>query len=124
MKIRNGFVSNSSSSSFIIKGYSLSREEFRDLFKDDEDILDSVTENYWPEVEERLREIGLDGVVDYNDWENPDFYIGDVVSFDDSGMHEIDLTEVLSGKIVGEFDKRFPNHKFRAGTFGGVIGDG
>jgi hypothetical protein len=124
MKIRNGFVSNSSSSSFIVKGYNLSKEEFTDLFKDNKEIQEYLESQYYPEVEETLRAVGLDGVVDYNDWEDPTFYIGDVIGFESYGMEEIDLSEIINGTTYKEFDKMFPGHRFKLGEFAGSIGDG
>lgn len=53
MKIRNGFVSNSSSSSFCIYGVSLDTQEFRDLMlKKFSQLIDEDTETY--EIEEIL----------------------------------------------------------------------
>lgn len=50
MKIRTGFVSNSSSSSFIVKGFLLSKEDFN--YKKMIEIMDKFEFNYGDDLEE------------------------------------------------------------------------
>lgn len=81
MKIRNGFVSNSSSSSFIIYGIKLSIDEVNKLAENLEQkypdpdysncLLDAVEDldlfAYWPEYNEREIYIGLSVITTYNE---------------------------------------------------------
>jgi len=81
MKIRNGFVSNSSSSSFCLYGACLDKGEMLEIkFKDtknkeDYDEYDDDEEfgDNWERLEKALHEFNLSGEGDY-DW--TDMYIG------------------------------------------------
>lgn len=83
MKIRNGFVSNSSSSSFCIYGTCVDMDELLEkvkstsiLSEEELERVDELIENDESyEVVEMLEE-KVDGLVFHSDYENDQYYIG------------------------------------------------
>jgi len=72
MKIRNGFVSNSSSSSFVIAGCRLDKDIFMEEFNVTEEQIEEAMDNY--EYDNLVE--GFD--VDY-DSEAETFYVGEII---------------------------------------------
>jgi hypothetical protein len=56
MKVRNGFVSNSSSSSFVVYGTCLSEEEIRKCFGWDDDIEEDEEKEFYELLDEKIGE--------------------------------------------------------------------
>lgn len=108
MKIRNGFISNSSSSSFIILGFKISTEEIKNLYKDSENFLDS-----WYDEDE------FDTL--YND-NNNSYYAGHLISYGDDQYEsfEIDILKLKDfekAKIAAnKFNKSLNDLKLFGGT--------
>jgi hypothetical protein len=71
MKIRNGFVSNSSSSSFVVYGYHLSEDEVADKLDID---LSEDSEEFWDTIDELFSK---------PEYENYQYYIGE----DDNSLY-------------------------------------
>lgn len=69
MRIRNGFVSNSSSSSFIIYGVMLTDGDMDNIFNK----LNIVVEDIYEWIDERTRNAGLEYI---SDSDNDSHYIG------------------------------------------------
>lgn len=68
MKIRNGFVSNSSSSSFVIFGKILSSDEFAKRFGFTEDEMEDIHENGVYDYENRLTDCDYQYLSDDDEW--------------------------------------------------------
>jgi hypothetical protein len=126
MKIRTGFVSNSSSSSFVLYGIKLKSEE----------NIESLCRKFL--TEEQIKECEYEGEVDWYDcfYENNvetklkldviscgysgDLWIGKTIITGDYDLEngEIDITELK--KIDEKINDIFPdlNHKLYYGTYG------
>lgn len=115
MKIRNGFVSNSSSSSFCIYGTSISRydaknklkllDKFKDLDEDDIDILEKLEElfkdNKGIEIE--------DGAGDFSD-----IYIGSswaAIKDDETGLQFKERIKETVTKVLVDNALKFSTYE-------------
>jgi hypothetical protein len=83
MKIRNGFVSNSSSSSFVAFGFKLTKEEIDKVYPDDDDQIDNLYN------EERFDAL-------YNDYDGK-YYVGEIR---EDGSDQLELFEVFYNDIL------------------------
>ena len=109
MKIRNGFVSNSSSSSFIIRGIKLAKEEIIQTLNISQDEIDKCDEDDY-EIFELLSEKfkGLNVEVDGNYFGNQDYntlIVGDSMGrLEDGDVTEFeDRTPEQDEKILAKF---------------------
>jgi len=109
MKIRNGFVSNSSTSSFIVIGHKFKSEEITKFFtEDEEDVYDAL---------ESIEYIGY-----VADSEVDAYYIGEVISdsgediLEDSETEIGDLEQLKSIKAMRETFKYEGPLKIYSGT--------
>ena len=82
MKVRSGFVSNSSSSSFVILGYKMTTDELKKKFGIKE------SDEYWDKVDELRGKTGLD-FLSLDNYE----LVGKLIAEIDSDMGEIGEAE-------------------------------
>lgn len=89
MKTRNGFISNSSSSSFVMIGFTVESGDIEKLFIE-------AQENEEFNFEKALEEIGLDLIS-----ENNDMYIGVYMMYDpdDYVIHSFSINKFYTDKI-------------------------
>jgi len=85
MKVRNGFVSNSSSSSFLIRMKSCTAEEFSKVLFGEDSIF-TITDKGWKELEPYI----------------------DQVTVSDLSNDLVDLDEISEG---GKYEKEFQAHQ-------------
>ena len=104
MKTRNGFVSNSSSTSFCIYGINIDlagmieKIKATNLFSEDE-IEEMEEENDFWKIEEKIN------MEFYQDYDNEDFYIGrswSSIGDDQTGREFKEETETKLKEIFGE----------------------
>lgn len=109
MKIRVGFVSNSSSSSFIIIGAKINFDDVVKLMNNSQQKVDS--DDYYEEMEKYVKELGLQML--YNDG---DYLIGNVLANirDDEGS-QLPSMEFSSKDLQEKIElikKKINNKKF------------
>jgi len=100
MKIRTGFVSNSSSSSFLIYGVSIEKDEFLDKLNIDSDTEEHEDFDVWELYDDVAGELGMDYHSPY-DWD--EVFIGaswDSIGDDETGAQ---FKERITKKLKEKF---------------------
>jgi len=98
MKIRSGFVSNSSSSSFLIYGVSFDKVELKEILHPDGSDLEDAYE----ELEERIPKGS--GIDIHCMWDWDTYYVGaswDTVGDDETGRQFKDRVEKVLTEVLG-----------------------
>ena len=135
MKIRQGFVSNSSTSSFIVFGIKLSEEEIQKFIIENVKKVNFEKENKKSDDNDEpysydkfdsicMKKIGLE-IINKIDWENPTpeaygIYIGKDMGNLEELSNKISLENLL--EIRTKLSIYFPNKK--AGFYGRIIENG
>lgn len=113
MKIRSGFVSNSSSSSFLIYGIRInSPNVLKDKLNFTEEELESINENQY-NIIEILYEKDLGGIHYYNAYDGEVHFIGrswDDIADDETGLEFKESIEKSVKALLGE-DAKCSTHQ-------------
>jgi hypothetical protein len=111
MKVRNGFVSNSSSSSFLIYGFCMESDAFISLMRESK-FKDVIEEEWELDSYEILRQLKKafkkEGVEIETGWESEYSYIGldpRSIGDDETGKEFRERVESSVGKVFGEKKK-------------------
>ena len=112
MKIRSGFVSNSSSSSFLIYGVSLENCEVLSILKNMDKFKDEYEDNI--DVCEELRALFNDSNIDVECSNDYNYFIGaswSEVKDDETGKEFKDRVEKKIVEVFGDVEFTFGTHK-------------
>jgi len=103
MKIRNGFVSNSSSTSFVIRGVRVKKSELAKLFKKSED---DVVDSLYCGITGCGKDFGCRDTRDFFDGENTDeAIVGMCFDPHDGVITEIEDDQDRDNKIIKSLQK-------------------